>query len=476
MSSPRGKRNHGGGGGGGDNGQALYQDFARLEEAFNQKLNSLNENVATLASYSVQNTLDENFISDAAGLKATRPSMNINASGQKKRETMSKSSKREASSFTKITSVADTVRAAMAQAVFKRQQAQRHLANLEGEVLGQVKENPKEETPPLTVETGVREDSEDFNEERDSQHEQKQVTTSPSTRMMEMMRNCFQQELAPLKTQLDDLSARVGQLEEKKEKDVPRNRNIIHDDVEILVDRGNSTALAPTGGDTPRKGSLKKNTTSGIAATSAAHVHFKESELSPVKKPFEEGKKGSGVGKQKGGLKDEISRLANVEKEKGYLTKHDKKKLEATSKLAHAYLDGSSTLPRVKTAPSSRPQSLPHPTTVKTTAPSPAAAAVIAAYRPRTSSPSPSSKRDGGKVRKIQEAFDDLAKIKSVGLDESAGEMTRPPTSEEEVKTSKNDKDSSSELLHSDGNVKEDEVIQVEVASPQDDQDVKNKP
>ena len=70
-------------------------------------------------------------------------------------------------------------------------------------------------------------------------HSEKKMTISPSTRMMEMMRSCFQEELSPLKNQLKDLSVRVGHLEKRTKKEVlPQRRNSVNEDVEILIDNG----------------------------------------------------------------------------------------------------------------------------------------------------------------------------------------------------------------------------------------------
>jgi inositol 1,4,5-triphosphate receptor type 3 len=469
-SSPR--KGNDSSGGNNSNNASLMQDFARLEETLNQKLNSLNENIATLTSFSVQNTLDENYAADAFGLdnrKSNRLSNANSVNSPRKRESsLNKSSKRESSSFNKITNVADTVRAAMAQAVFKRQLAQKHLAELEEEVKSPVKEGlssqfvapTHHEKTVLTVDTDPKDNDIIEIEEGAPPHSEKKMTISPSTRMMEMMRSCFQEELSPLKNQLTDLSVRVGHLEKRTEKEVlPQRRDSVNEEVEILIDHDLEKEKEST---TPRKGSLKKSTIGDLAVKNHAtpsKVHFKDTVIVTAKSSSDDSKRG--LGKPKG-LKGEIARLTNVGKEKGFLTKQDKKKLDTTTKLAHAYLDGS--LPRVKTSPTTNQQSVPITNVSKMSSSSHSTV-----DRPRTS-PSPTRKREIEKSKKVQEAFDELAIIKSVGLDELDCEedfsAVLPHVQGNDITPQKDGDESVNDLKS--GVLKEDEISEVRATSPAD--------
>ena len=358
---------------------ALLHDFARLEETFTQKLNTLGDNIATLASYSVQNTLDDNHINLMASTMEQQPPLEnkrslrssiLAVNSSKKRESMLNKSKRDTvSGSSKIAVVVDQVRAAMSEAVFKRQQAQRNLADLEENMNkdGNITGRTAMETNTLTVVTSNSEEPliEEQHEQQQQQQQQKgedsqyveemlqqtppdqQLAMSPSSRMLSMMRTCFQQELAPLKSQMEDLSLRVGQLETDKAQVLhaqTMRKDSFDDPVEDLdvstIENSGQMKLSPLEENAHSQKS-KSNTRKTVGDTKAkdpnftAKVHFK-GELNPLG----EGKKGT------------VKSKTTKKDRDGYmLSKHNQKKAD----LKHAYVDDSKA--RVRTAPTARRQS-----------------------------------------------------------------------------------------------------------------------
>jgi hypothetical protein len=522
-SSPRGKPSSGRRDS--HNNAQILQDFARLEENFTQKLNTLGDNIATLASYSVQSTLDENFAVDPGDRSRNRESFRpsfINSAGvntSKKRESRISISKRE-SSASRIASVADQVRAAMAQAVMKRQQAQRQLSDLEedpGPEGGSKSMNTdsdwatststststqpvavvpvhvpvKSELSVVTTESGSQQTRQEVGEgteqqqeqqQREQQEEQKQqeeqpapqLAISPSSRMMSMMRSCFQQELAPLKTQMDELSSRVGQLERQKDHahaaEAGRDRRDSFDDrVEDLdAPAVLETGLAKLSPLEEREGRAKAKSRAAArksdADTSAKHkVHFKDLNASSVQGESnrltlqsktsaagDEGKKGSG--KPKGSRSS-----SGKEKDKGQLSKQDQKKAD----LKHAYIDN--TRPRVKSAPTTRLSSTT-PNIMLPASPGVAVAVAVAVSTP------PSKREAESEAKRVQDATiaSGLAPAPTKEGDHlmsaEVSSTTTPPPSRSEKERIKKVKDAFNELAR----MKEDELIDVEMVSPQD--------
>ena len=355
-SSPRGKR-------GDENETRILHDFARLEESFTQKLNTFGDNIATLAACSAQNTLDENTIlSDHVLSSSARGNAGING---KFRESVMSSSSKPVSGSSKIQDVADKLRVAMSEAVANRKEAQRQLADLvENTNSLNIDENARRS---LRVETGELMNHQ-ANIEQDEEVEVLQengedtvapptikMVTSPSTRMMEMIRLCFQQELAPLKMQMDDLTNRVGQLENFKitkkgdQNDPTPEQNIssVEDDIELKkLHDANRTILSPlneSSGDR-KSSSIQQHESDADKATKVRFrdvvspytrdtnpvLQIKASADQPHRKFF---------GKVKSSLKADSNEKS---------AKHDNKKAE----LKHVYID--SAKPRVKSAPSTR--------------------------------------------------------------------------------------------------------------------------